>query len=385
MSTDSSRISDFATWWFSIFSAPVELSVGIYFLYQLLGWSCILGLAVMIFTLPINQITAKRFAKTQDRLMDSRDKRVNLMNEVLQGVRQIKFFAWERQWEKRIMASRANELVHLRRTFTYEIVFNFLWQGSPILVTILSFYSFTKLAGHELNAPIAFTAISVFNELRFALNVLPEAFIELIQALVSVRRVEKYLAEEEISFDAPAPNSEIKLGFKDATITWNATNPVEGAAHTPAEGNSKPGFVLKDVNLDFPIGELSVVCGATGSGKTLLLMALLGETQLEKGEAFCPHAPIYDGDDDDYDEEPQTIKPEDWIVDSAVAYVSQTAWLQNASIRDNILFGLPFDEARYEAVLDQCALLKDLDIFDDGDETEIGEKGITLSCGQNSA
>lgn len=129
MSTDSNRISEFSTWWFTIIAAPTELAVGIYFLYNLLGLPCFLGLSVMVIMLPINHYNAKLFAKTQDKLMEARDKRVSLMNEVLQGIRQIKFFASEKNWENRIMKARREELKFLRTTYISSTLFMLVWQG----------------------------------------------------------------------------------------------------------------------------------------------------------------------------------------------------------------------------------------------------------------
>ncbi|KAI8379596.1 P-loop containing nucleoside triphosphate hydrolase protein [Radiomyces spectabilis] len=383
MSTDSNRISEFSTWWMSVICAPTELAIGIYFLYQLLGLSCFLGLLVMIVTLPLNHYNAKLFAKTQDQLMESRDKRVALMNEVLQGIRQIKFFAWERNWEKRIMEARGLELKHLRTSYISEVLFTILWQGSPILVTIISFWSFTKLEGKELTAPIAFTAITVFTELRFALNILPEVFIEWLQALISVRRIETYLNEEEVTAPVPInPNEPVHIGFDHATIGWKLPALTDASEETRATGPTD-GFILKDVDIHFPNSELSVICGATGSGKTLMILSLLGEATILSGQVHCPRTPVATAVSADFaicDEIPE----EAWILDHAVAYVSQTAWLQNASIRDNILFGLPMVEQRYKDTLTACALDKDLTILEDGDMTEIGEKGITLSGGQKA-
>ncbi|KAI8084874.1 P-loop containing nucleoside triphosphate hydrolase protein [Halteromyces radiatus] len=391
MSTDSNRISEFSTWWFSVLAAPTELCIGIYFLYHLLGVSCFLGLLVMVVTLPANHYNAKLFAKSQDRLMEARDKRVNLMNEVLQGIRQIKFFAWEANWEKRVMDARKIELKHLRTGYLAELGFNFLWQGSPILVTIVSFYSFTKLEGKELTAPIAFTAITVFNELRFALNVLPEVFIEWLQALISIRRIDQYLNEPEI---VPPPkldaNEPVKLSFKDATVGFKRqTIPSISVTNTESDdGTATPsdesdGFILKDLNLEFPNNELSLICGATGSGKTLMMLSLLGEAVLLEGQVSCPRVEVADTVTDEFKTTTE-IDENDWILDHAVAYVAQTAWLQNASIRDNILFGLPYIEKRYKDTLEACSLVKDLSILEDGDMTEIGEKGITLSGGQKA-
>ncbi|KAL7329191.1 hypothetical protein PS15p_207334 [Mucor circinelloides] len=395
MSTDSNRISEFSVWWFSILAAPTELAVGIYFLYQLLGKSCFLGLLVMVVVLPINHYNAKTFAKTQDKLMEARDKRVSLMNEVLQGIRQIKFFAWEKRWEKRVMEAREVELHHLGVTYLTEVLFTLLWQGSPILVTLLSFYSFCKLEGNELTAPIAFTSITVFNELRFALNVLPEVFIEWLQALISIRRIQTYLDEEEI--EPPSDQDEIDpltgqipenitIGFKDATVGWskqNYTDEVTDASDNVTSEASSTSFILKDLNIEFPPNQLSLISGATGSGKTLMMLGLLGEAIVLKGTAHCPRQAVVDTVSDEFVTS-KDIDPKDWLLPYALAYVSQTAWLQNASIRDNILFGLPYVESRYRETLTACALDKDLEILEDGDQTEIGEKGITLSGGQKA-
>lgn len=129
MGTDASRIADFSAMWFVIISAPCELAIGIYFLYQLIGTACIYGLLIMVFILPVNHFNSKYFAKTQDRLMKARDKRVSLMTEVLQGIRQIKFFAWETNWEKRVMEARNAELAQLAVTYINGVLFSLVWQG----------------------------------------------------------------------------------------------------------------------------------------------------------------------------------------------------------------------------------------------------------------
>lgn len=133
MGTDASRISDFSALWFVILSAPIELAIGIYFLYQLMGMACIYGLLIMVFILPVNHFNSKYFAKTQDRLMKARDKRVSLMTEVLQGIRQIKFFAWETNWEKRVMEARNAELAQLAITYINGVFFSLVWQGYVFL------------------------------------------------------------------------------------------------------------------------------------------------------------------------------------------------------------------------------------------------------------
>ncbi|KAG2235533.1 hypothetical protein INT48_003096 [Thamnidium elegans] len=387
MSTDSARISDFASWWFVILEAPLELIIGTYFLFTLLGWSSVLGLSCMIIMLPLNQFNSKIFVRTQDALMKARDKRVSLMNEVLQGIRQIKFFAAESNWTKRILEARTTELGYLKIIYLSEVVFMFLWQGTPLLVTTVAFWSFTKLEGRELTAPIAFTSIAIFNELRGSLTIIPETFIRLFETLISIKRIEQYLAEEEVARPDTVPSRDIKVGFVDATVSWPQSETTIPSEDDATVVNST--FMLQDLNITFPANQISLICGSTGSGKTLLMLSLLGETETKSGTVFCPRSPFFSTLDNStattsiQNVSDQTI-PEDWILPYAVAYVSQTAWLQNASIKDNILFGLPFVAKRYQATLHACALEKDLLYLEDGDSTEIGEKGITLSGGQKA-
>ncbi|KAF7728803.1 hypothetical protein EC973_005429, partial [Apophysomyces ossiformis] len=375
MGTDISRITNFLAYWFNLIESPAELAIGIYFLYSLLGYSCLLGFLVMVVMLPLNQYASKSFSSIQDDLMGASDRRVALMNELLQCLRQVKFFAWESRWEKRILNARENELYLVRRSRVYEVLLNFLWDSSPILVTVVSFWSYTKIAEQQLTASVAFTSIAIFNELQFALNTLPETVVEFVQALSSLRRIEEFLHEEEISPRETGYTGDAKLAIIGATIAWsNASKPLSTSESNPDD------FTLKDVDVEFPYDKLSVICGPTGSGKTMMILSLLGETTLMKGSISFPRAAVVDTPS----VIPDIIPLENWILPGGVAYVSQTAWLQNASIRDNILFGLPYVENRYKETLLVCALDKDLSIFEDGDHTEIGEKGITLSGGQKA-
>ncbi|KAI8065795.1 P-loop containing nucleoside triphosphate hydrolase protein [Gongronella butleri] len=373
MSTDSQRITDFCTSWFSVYGSMAELCVGMAILYQLLGNASLFGLLVMVLFLPVNHINSKVYTKFQDRLMEARDRRVNLMNEILQGIRHIKFFAWEANWAKRVEKERNNELRHLRSTLICDIVFDFIFFLYPVLITAASFYFYTVVQGHALTAPVAFTSITVLNELRFSLIFIPGTIIEWMQAMVSVRRVDKFLHERDID---PRPavdvNASVVIAFEEAAVGFKA-----------AGSGNDDGFVLKNMTMRFPNGHLSLVCGPTGSGKTLLLLSLLGESVLLSGQIHFPRAPVIDTVTLENDEQ-APIPEANWLLEHAVAYVAQTAWLQNVSIRDNILFGLPYVEKRYKDTLHACSLEPDLAILSHGDATVIGEKGITLSGGQKA-
>ena len=208
--------------------------------------------------------------------------------------------------------------------------------------------------------------------MKFALNALPETLINALQCAVSLRRIEKYLQGAEVTSFPPLDGLAHPLALQSATVTWpqdrSHTSVAPSAAATP-----KNKFVLMDVSIDFPLGELSLICGKLGSGKSLLLLALLGEADLLSGQLLSPRSPP----DIIAKFAREKVGEGEWVVEGACAYVPQSAWLRNASIRDNILFDLPYVEERYQKTLEACALLSDLEILEDGDQSEIGERGVS--------
>ncbi|KIJ61804.1 hypothetical protein HYDPIDRAFT_183028 [Hydnomerulius pinastri MD-312] len=389
MTTDVDRVSEFAFYMFAIVDSPLEIAVGTFFLYDLLGVSCFYGLAVICLFLPLNHVAGKVVVGAQEKLMKARDERVALMNEILGGIRMLKFMAWERSFEKRVMKIREKELKFQKLSYMVEVVFAALWDASPLVVTLVSFWHFAVWRGQTLTPSIAFPSVRLFQEMRFALNALPETFINMLQSHVSLRRIEKYLQLTEVApvpplSSNPAAQSESRIAFQSATVTWphDRSKSASGSASTSVASTPRLGkFVLLDLSLRFPEGELSLVCGKLGSGKTLLLLSLLGEADVLAGQVICPRSPP---DALALFAEEKNVKAEEWIVPGVCAYVPQAAWLRNASIKDNILFSLPYDEERYQKTLEVCALVSDLEILEDGDESEIGERGVNLSGGQKA-
>ncbi|KAF9929843.1 hypothetical protein FBU30_001156 [Linnemannia zychae] len=386
MAVDANRISSMASSFFFLYTGPIDIAIGVAMLYSLLGNSALVGLGVMLLTSPAHQFAANKYSKIQESLMETRDRRVGLMSELLQGIRMIKFFAWERKIQKKIMEVRDQELRRFIRLYIINTFFTLLWFTSPILVTVMSFTSYTKLEHKELSSQVAFTSMAIFFILRSPLNILPGSITDLIETIVSIRRIEAFLNESEISkytdkekkvaqeFTIQSPTSFIHqpqppsaISLTNATFKW----------HTKASSNtydnqapSQSAFILKNLTLSFSIGKLNLICGSTGSGKTSLLMALLREMDLISGSAHLPEV------------KSKIVDPTTGYIHGSLAYVSQYPWLQQASIRENILFGSPYESERYQHVLEACALLPDLAVFEHGDLTEIGEKGITLSGGQ---
>ena len=168
----------------------------------------------------------------------------------------------------------------------------------------------------------------MFNELKFALNALPETLINMLQSAVSLRRIDKYLQGAEVAPVAPLDGHAHPIALQSATITWPQDRS-RGSAAPSVASTPRAKFVLLDLTLDFPLGELSLVCGRLGSGKSLLLLALLGEADILTGQVVCPRSPpdviaSFAG---------VVVPKEEWVVPGVCAYVPQSAWLRNASIR----------------------------------------------------
>jgi ABC-type lipoprotein export system ATPase subunit len=215
-----------------------------------------------------------------------------------------------------------------------------------------------------LSPAIAFTAIGIFNNLEVTLAVIPELTTDLLDAKISIDRIEKYLSAPEISKNT---NDSPNISFEKASIAWPSDEEKE---------DDDQRYVLRNIDVTFPENELSVISGKTGTGKSLLLAAILGEVDLLSGKINVPRPPLT------RERRDHLATKDNWIIPSSIAFVAQIPWIENASIKDNILFGLPFDEERYNKVIEVCALKKDLDMLTDGEQTEIGANGINLSGGQ---
>jgi ABC-type multidrug transport system fused ATPase/permease subunit len=371
MSVDSFKVSEVTAYLhFLVAAAPTQLLVSIVLLYQVMGLSAIPGFIVMALLLPINIMFGKAFNSSQKRIMAATDKRIHTTNEILQNIRIIKYFAWEHRFANIVDEKRRAELKALRWRFMIWAAAVAVWNTVPILITFFSFLIYTVVEKKPLYPSVAFTAISLFMLLRYPLDQLGDMIAHVQESQVSIDRIEQFLSEEEtekfaqLGVDNVDETGNRVIGFKNATFVW-------GSKTTVADDGSM-AFRLLDLDLDFKIGKLNVITGPTGSGKTSMLMALLGEMTIMQGRVFLP------GGRSREDVRPD---PETGLAETC-AYVAQQAWLVNASIKDNILFSAPFDEQRYRDVIVACALERDLEILDNGDETLVGEKGITLSGGQ---
>ncbi|KAF4120667.1 ABC-type multidrug transport system, ATPase and permease component [Geosmithia morbida] len=371
MSVDSFKVAEITAYLhFLCASAPAMLVISVVLLWQVMGYSAIPGIVVMALLLPVNYLIGKGFNETSKNIMAATDKRISITNEVLQNIRIIKYFAWEERFGMMIDEKRHAELRSLRSRFLVWAAAVATWNFVPVLITFFSFLVYTVLEKKPLYPSVAFTAMSLFMLLRIPLDQFGDMFAHVQEAKVSIDRVEEFLQEEETEKYAQLGSDNVdekgvrRIGFRHSTLIWGARDAVAD--------DGTQAFRLLDLDIDFKIGKLNIIAGPTGSGKTSMLLGLLGEMTMVAGRVFCPGGQSRE----DAREDPETG------LTNTIAYVAQSAWLINANIRDNILFAAPFDEQRYRDVIVACALERDLEILDHGDRTLVGDKGITLSGGQ---
>lgn len=360
---DSKRIADFATYHDIFLGSVVKVLVSFTFLIKLIGPIPLLaGLAAPALITPINIFTARRYGVAQDDLMKYRDQKMAVVTEALQGIRQIKFSALERNWYEKLLETRRKELKTQWKVFKYDTTLISIWIFGPVVLAAVALTTYA-IINKELTASVAFTTISVFESIEMTMAIIPEMVTDLLDAIVSARRIQDYLdAPERKQYTTPGD----KIAFRDATIAWPSDD-----AKTEMDQ-----FTLNGIDLEFPAKQLTVISGRTGSGKSLLLASIIGEAEILNGTLQVPHAKPAEERFD------ASANKGNWYLDTSIAFVAQIPWIENATIRDNILFGLPHDERRYQDVLSACALRKDLEMLSDGDLTDIGANGINLSGGQ---
>uniref|UniRef100_A0A3B3UAQ0 ATP binding cassette subfamily C member 3 n=1 Tax=Poecilia latipinna TaxID=48699 RepID=A0A3B3UAQ0_9TELE len=342
MSVDAQRFMDLTTFLNMLWSAPLQIMLALYFLWQNLGPSVLAGVAVMIMLIPFNAVIAMKTRAYQVEQMQHKDARIKLMNEILNGIKVLKLYAWENSFKEKVLDIRQKELIVLRKTAYLGALSTMAWTSAPFLVALTTFAVFVTVdEKNVLDAEKAFVSLSLFNILRFPLNMLPQVISSLVQASVSLKRIQNFLSHDELDPDSVdrKTSSELAVSVVNGKFTWAKED--------------EP--VLDNINVMVPQGSLVAVVGHVGCGKSSLISALLGDMEKVEGEVS---------------------------VRGSVAYVPQQAWIQNATLRDNILFGKSFNESKYRRVLDACALTPDLEVLPGGDMTEIGEKGINLSGGQ---
>ncbi|KAJ1856297.1 hypothetical protein GGH12_004868 [Coemansia sp. RSA 1822] len=357
MSVDSQRVAEFAAnSSHQLWSIPLQIVLALFLLYRTLGWAVYAGVLAMLISIPLSAQLSRSMRALNKLLMGYRDQRMKIMDEVLSGIKIIKLYAWELSFIRRINEIRVKlELGTIRHYGLIQSMFTFVTTLVPFAISFSTFglYSLADNVSHgPLTPQLVFVSLTLFNMLRLPLLFGPTVIPALLEAMISSRRIFDFLTAGEIDFaaierepydrDAPSTSTDdVLVSVENGTFKWLS-------ADTPT---------LHGVSIQCKRDELVAVIGRVGAGKSSLVSAILGDMIKCNGSVR---------------------------IRGSIAYVPQQAWILNATLRDNILFGSQFDQEFYERVIDACALRPDLDMLPAGDMTEIGEKGINLSGGQKA-
>lgn len=341
------------------------------FLVNLLGWKSVLaGIASSVMIVPFSMWFSKSYSKLVMDQMMTHDDMAHKLTEALQGMRQIRYSGLEQHWENKILESRQNQQEQYQKMSLWSFGVLFFIRLGPVLLSCVALSVYAWENGTDIKASVIFTSLGLLGQLTGVTGSLPVFQMFMVEAWTSCTRLEKFLNQPDREQVADPGDT---ISFEKATVSWPKADDGDGQ---PAAEVREERSMLRDISLEFPVGELSVIAGKTGSGKSLLLAAILGEVKLLSGAIRTPTPPQMT------EPAPEFINLSEWIVPSLTAYVSQTPWIESGTLKENITFGLPLDELRYRKVLHASALEKDIEHLVDGDLTEVGPKGITLSGGQ---
>ena len=334
----SQRFWDFP----SFITTPLNLIFSVVLVWKLVGWPCFLGLATIVVAELLNIFFTKILLGWERKRRTVTDKKLSRINGFIGAIRHLRWYGWQEHWLENIMETRREELKLRVTTSLFRILVSFINQLASNMFPVAAFFAYTYLAGEPLRVDVAFPALQLFNMLESSLRGIPDLITTILNAKIAIDRVEDFMAEPDKSDGgALSVSKDMEFGLEKASFAWPETEQA----------------ILKEVTVSFPTG-ISIICGKVATGKSALLQALLGEMDCLQG---------------------QIIRPAKMI-----GYCAQTPWLQSMSIRDNILFSFPYEEARYDQVIEACALKPDFALFKHGDLSNIGENGIGLSGGQRA-
>ncbi|KAG8929770.1 hypothetical protein FRC02_005083 [Tulasnella sp. 418] len=364
VSTDVSRI-DFASGVFHFaWAAPIQILLCLVVLLIYLGPSALAGFAVFLLAIPLQTVAMGKLFVIRKMSLIFTDQRVKLLQEILGAQKIVKLFAWEVPFLTRLDDSRRKEMGLIRmivviRAATISVAFSL-----PVVASVLSFVTYS-LTGHELDPGIIFSSLALFHILRLPLTVIPIALGAITDASNAISRLQEFfLAEVNEESSNIDPDLEVAIQVQNGDFSWDEIEGESGeekvedarsSTEKGKQGTAREPFKLDDINLNIPKGKLTMIVGDTGSGKSSLLQAFIGDMKKNRGDITFA---------------------------GPVTYCPQSGWIQSSTIRDNITFGKPFDAERYDSVINDAQLHEDLRAFPNGDLTVVGEKGVSLSGGQ---
>ncbi|PNP37043.1 hypothetical protein TGAMA5MH_11060 [Trichoderma gamsii] len=382
MSVDTYRVDQASALLHMTWTSPLSCIITLVLLLVNLTYSALAGFGLLIIGVPLITRAMASLFRRRKNINKITDERVSLTQEILQSVRFVKYFGWEKSFIDRLAQIRAREIFSIQKLLAIRNAINAVSMSMPIFASMLAFITYS-LTNHGLAPAEVFSSLALFNGLRIPLNLLPLVLSQVTDAWSSLQRIEQFLLEEEQEEDVILkPEGEYAIELVNSSFTWEKTPSKEadkGAAGKTKKDTKKKEalkptaqpaatedsastlveerepFKLQDLNIQAGRNELIAVIGTVGSGKSSLLAALAGDMRKTEGDV---------------------------VFGASRSFCPQYAWIQNTTLQNNITFGKDMDREWYKEVIQACALQADLDMLPHGDLTEIGERGITISGGQ---
>ncbi|KAH3761058.1 multidrug resistance-associated protein 1 [Pelomyxa schiedti] len=346
MAADAALLSEFMNWMHLIWITPVEIFVALILLLWVIGWSSLVGILSIVLSIPVNIIWLKYIQKHKAQMTNHQDLRGKLLNEVLHAIKTVKLMVWETHLHGQLNQARESEVNSLLKTlYGRSLMQTTSWATFPIVSMLTFLVRIASQPDEPLTSITVFVTMTLLFMITFPIIAFPRILVGLIQFRLALNRLNKFLLSPELDsanrqeITQSADSGSPAILIQDGTFQWEDTDSV----------------ALSGINLTVPSGQLVAVIGQVGSGKSSLLETLLGEVKRTSGDVR---------------------------VHGSVAYVSQHAWVQNLSVRDNILFGKAFDVDLFNQVINACELARDISLMPNGYTSEIGEQGCNLSGGQ---
>ncbi|XP_063223831.1 ATP-binding cassette sub-family C member 4-like [Bacillus rossius redtenbacheri] len=348
MSNDVNRFDRAFLMLHYVWILPIQTVIIMYFLWQFVGVASLVGVgALFLQSVPAQGYMGKLTSKLRLKIAVRTDERVKLMNEIISGIQVIKMYAWEKPFEKMVAFARRREINIVKQAFYLRGVYFSAMVFTERLTLFLTLLTYVLL-GNQVTADKVFPLAQFFNILQLTMAIFfPQAVQMAAEANVSVKRLQNFLAMEEIQ---PKP---VTNGIEKKTEKLGLKLTKASAKWIP----DSIAYTLHDLNVNLPPGKLCAVIGPVGSGKSSLFQLILGELSLSGGSL---------------------------AVEEDISYASQEPWLFVGSVRQNILFGQAYEPKRYKEVVRVCALQRDFELFPNGDKTVVGERGVSLSGGQRA-
>ncbi|XP_057412548.1 ATP-binding cassette sub-family C member 9 isoform X6 [Balaenoptera acutorostrata] len=384
----------------NLWAMPVQIIMGVILLYNLLGSSALVGAAVIVLLAPIQYFIATKLAEAQKSTLDYSTERLKKTNEILKGIKLLKLYAWEHIFCKSVEETRMKELSSLKTFALYTSLSIFMNAAIPIAAVLATFVTHAYASGNNLKPAEAFASLSLFHILVTPLFLLSTVVRFAVKAIISVQKLNEFLLSDEIGEDSwltgegslPFESCKKHTGAQPKTINRKQPGRYHLDSYEQSTRRLRPvetediaikvtnGYfswgsglaTLSNINIRIPTGQLTMIVGQVGCGKSSLLLAILGEMQTLEGKVHWSNV----------NESEPSFEATRSRNRYSVAYAAQKPWLLNATVEENITFGSPFNKQRYKAVTDACSLQPDIDLLPFGDQTEIGERGINLSGGQ---